>query len=207
LDPIYKEHVVLSCDNRVFPKTFPSIGDRLKELGYATHFFGKWHLGFPTWDVTAEGRGFDTFYGFWSGAPDHWNHISNGALDLVNQREPQFNETGVYSSTLWTRKVLETIAQYDPSSGTPQYFHIMYNAPHTPLEAPPPNVAHCNHIADSARRTFCGMVNTVDESIQTIQHALVNKGMWSNTILIWCATWHAWNTILFSATYMITQAT
>ena len=145
----------------------------------------QWHLGFPTWDVTPEGRGFDSFFSFWAGAVDHWNHLNGNALDLTNQREPQFNETGTYSSTLWTRKVLETIEKYDPASSVPQYFHIMYNAPHTPLEAPPPNVELCDHIADMDRRTFCGMVNTVDESIQTIQHALQHKGMWANTIFLW----------------------
>jgi arylsulfatase A-like enzyme len=35
-----QQSVVKSCDSKVFPDV-PTLGDRLKKLGYTTHFFGK----------------------------------------------------------------------------------------------------------------------------------------------------------------------
>ena len=51
----------------------------LRDLGYQTHMIGKWHLGFCSWSLTPTRRGFDSFYGFYSGANGYFNHsgISN----------------------------------------------------------------------------------------------------------------------------------
>ena len=37
--------------------------EHLKTIGYRTHMFGKWHLGFCNLEYTPLGRGFDTFKG------------------------------------------------------------------------------------------------------------------------------------------------
>ena len=63
----------------------------LKELGYDTHAVGKWHLGFCNWKLTPRYRGFDTFYGFFSGAQGYFNH---SGTELGRYRE-------VYPSSLY----------------------------------------------------------------------------------------------------------
>ncbi|KAI8491914.1 hypothetical protein Bbelb_302870 [Branchiostoma belcheri] len=56
------------------PSHFPFLPEKLKELGYATHVVGKWHLGFCNWNYTPTYRGFDSFYGFYNGHDDYYKH-------------------------------------------------------------------------------------------------------------------------------------
>lgn len=65
--------------NSVWPKSAASIAEVLKDNGYSTAAFGKWH-NTPTWEVSAAGPfdrwptglGFEYFYGFIAGQDDQW---------------------------------------------------------------------------------------------------------------------------------------
>ena len=48
---------------------------RLKNLGYNTHIVGKWHLGHHTKTYLPNSRGFDSFYGYYSGAIGFYDHL------------------------------------------------------------------------------------------------------------------------------------
>ena len=69
--------------------------------GYSTHIVGKWHLGFFSWPYTPLHRGFDSFYGMYLGAGDHYSHMRSGILDLHDNKSPVKNKDGVYSMNLF----------------------------------------------------------------------------------------------------------
>lgn len=64
-----------------------TLAQYLKPLGYATHMVGKWHLGHYNNASTPLNRGFDSFYGFYSGGVDYVTHVSQEAC---------VNRTGAY---------------------------------------------------------------------------------------------------------------
>ena len=71
--------------------------------GYETHIVGKWHLGFYEWPYTPTYCGFDSFYGFYTGSEDHFNHEKYGILDLHDNKEPVKDKGGWYSARLFAK--------------------------------------------------------------------------------------------------------
>ena len=71
--------------------------------GYATHLVGKWHLGFYKWPYIPTKRGFDTAYGFWDGAEDHYSHKRKGVVDFRNGTEPVKNLDGKYATNEYVK--------------------------------------------------------------------------------------------------------
>ena len=64
---------------------------------------GKWHLGFFEWSYTPTYRGFESFYGFYTDAEDHFEHKNLGILDLRDDTLPVRDKNGTYSANLFTK--------------------------------------------------------------------------------------------------------
>ncbi|KAI8515755.1 hypothetical protein Bbelb_065680 [Branchiostoma belcheri] len=91
---------MLPAQPSAVPSHFPFLPEKLKELGYATHVVGKWHLGFCNWNYTPTYRGFDSFYGFYNGQDDYYKHTVQGGLDLRDDKEVVKTKDGEYSTSL-----------------------------------------------------------------------------------------------------------
>ncbi|HEY9392575.1 MAG TPA: sulfatase-like hydrolase/transferase, partial [Nocardioides sp.] len=64
------------------PLDHPTLASLLKDQGYATALFGKWHCGFLPW-YSPTRVGWDEFFGNFSGGIDYFSKFShNGAYDL-----------------------------------------------------------------------------------------------------------------------------
>jgi len=78
-----------------FPPSFPPF------TGYATHLVGKWHLGFYMWPYVPTKRGFDTAYGFWDGAEDHFDHTRDKVVDFRDNLKPVKDLNGTYAANAY----------------------------------------------------------------------------------------------------------
>ncbi|GBM20840.1 Arylsulfatase B, partial [Araneus ventricosus] len=107
------------------PLNETTMPQRLKKLGYKTHMIGKWHLGYQTKEYTPTHRGFDTFYGYWNGMIDYFDHTylednsSYGqpywGLDLHDGMTPVNDAQGKYATQVFTEKAEDIIMNHDTS--------------------------------------------------------------------------------------------
>src|SRR5687767_2654195 len=58
-----------------------TLAQALRETGYTTAIFGKWHLGHFKPEYLPTRRGFDRQYGCYNGAIDYFTHLRDGGFD------------------------------------------------------------------------------------------------------------------------------
>lgn len=100
-----------------------TIADYLKEAGYNTGVFGKWHNG-TQYPYHPNARGFDEFYGFCSG---HWG----------NYWEPMLEHNGVIvkgEGFLTNDLTNRAIAYMEEHKGSPFFVYLPFNTPHSPMQ-------------------------------------------------------------------------
>ena len=138
----------------------PVMPEILKDMGYATHMVGKWHLGHSKKSFTPTRRGFDSFFGLHGGGFDHYSKSIGTCTDLWRGEShvPNVNHTE-HATTLFTNEAIEVIRQHHHDSTTqPLFLYLAYTAPHDPLQADAEYVQQCSHIPHRTRRMFCAMM-------------------------------------------------
>ena len=199
------------------PEEIPTLADRLRTAGYATHMVGKWHVGFYKEQLLPTRRGFDSFFGFLSGREDHYrhtlcDHLSRYFDDRSNEWDlspadlyamaiddrvycgydrrsnetVSVNDSGHYSTHVFTRKAVDVITSHVENRETKPFFlYLSYQAVHNPLQVPEAYVKpYATSIDDNERRTYAGMTSCLDEGVLNVTTALEKHGLWNNTILI-----------------------
>ncbi|CAH3181299.1 unnamed protein product [Porites lobata] len=164
------------------PLNITILPQKLKEAGYSTHMIGKWHLGFCSWSYTPLYRGFDSFYGIYLGAGDHYTHELGGILDLHDDGTPVEDKNGVYSTYLYAEQAQSVILSHNAS--TPLFLYLPFQSVHSPLQVPTEYTEKYENITDDDRRIYAGLVENVDEAIGNITEAMKTAGLWDNTLLI-----------------------
>ncbi|XP_077513067.1 uncharacterized protein LOC144124306 [Amblyomma americanum] len=175
----------LPLDVRILPQY-------LKDLGYETHLVGKWHLGAYMETLTPTFRGFDSFYGFYSGEEDYYSHKATYAnytgLDFWLNTEPRWVDNGTYSTTLYTQRAQYLILNRQKEK--PLFLLMSYQAPHgtggdmLPLQAPQENTDKFSYIGEQSRIIFAGMMDALDQSVGEVFQTLNEAGMLENTVVI-----------------------
>jgi arylsulfatase A-like enzyme len=176
--------------------------DLLTQKGYTCALSGKWHLG----DSLNPQHGFKYWYTIGRGGCEYYrpDMVENGDIKV---------ETGRYVTDLITDKAL---AFLDDLAGkeAPFYLSVHYTAPHSPWGAeqhPPELIAEYDssgfpEIPDvpdhpwtiygrqamaSSRheklRGYFAAVTAMDKSIGRLLDRLEKKGLWDNTVVIFCS--------------------
>ena len=152
---------------------------------------GKWHLGFYTEALLPQNRGFDSYFGYLSCTESYYNHTidwldhKHRYLDLRDNNGPVYSKDGHYSTHMFTEHAENIISRHaEKSSSSPLFLYMAYEAVHSPLEVPKSYEEKYSFIKDDNRRRYAGMVDTLDEGVRNITHALKKAGMWENTIFV-----------------------
>src|SRR5262245_21570995 len=98
-----------------------TLAEVLRDAGYATGCFGKWHNG-AHYPHNPGGQGFDEFLGFCAG---HWNNYFDTTLE--------HNGTPIKTNGYITDVLTDAaIAFIENQRGRPFFCYVPYNAPHGP---------------------------------------------------------------------------
>ncbi|XP_070551873.1 arylsulfatase B-like [Ptychodera flava] len=159
------------------------LSEKLKEQGYATYIVGKWHLGSCKEAYTPNRRGFDHFYGFYSAYEDYFRHtLEHGYLDLREDFTPDRSQDGVYSTYLFSNKVIEYVKNHDKK--TPMFMYFALQSVHGPIQAPQKYLDMYLHINHTGRRIKLAMVTAMDDAVAAVVEAFKEYGFWEDTLLI-----------------------
>ncbi|XP_025085302.1 arylsulfatase B-like [Pomacea canaliculata] len=127
------QHMIIGSMQPAFlPENVTTLPQGLKDVGYATHAIGKWHLGFCNWKYTPTFRGFDSFYGYYNADEDYYRHEHQGFLDFRLNEGVEMNDTGVYSTFAFSRRAQDILETHNTSQ--PLFLYLAFQAVHFPLE-------------------------------------------------------------------------
>jgi arylsulfatase B len=137
-------------------------------------------------------RGFTYFYGHLNGAIDYFTHIREDELDWHKNWESCYDEG--YSTDLLSDEAAKFISQQTAES--PFLLYLAYNAPHSPFQAKPEDIAMYaanpkfakdkDNLTNQELRncTYAAMVTCMDRGIGRVYEALERSGQLNNTILL-----------------------
>jgi len=152
-----------------------TLAEVLKDQGYATGCFGKWHNGahFPNHPT---GQGFDEFVGFCAG---HWNNYFGTTLEGNGVTV----ETSGYITDVLTDAAISFIER--KAGKSPFFCYIPYNAPHSPWQVPDRYYnKYRRQGLDEKTSTAYGMVENLDDNIGRILERLDSLGLSEDTIVL-----------------------
>jgi arylsulfatase A-like enzyme len=158
------------------PLTERTLPERLKEAGYVTGMFGKWHLGNKA-EFHPTKRGFDEYFGFLGGAH---SYLKLGKGNNVLQRGTDPVTDIDYTTDAFAREASAFIQKHD---GKPWFVYLPFNAVHGPLEATDKYLSRFPHITDKKRRTFAAMLSALDDGIGTVLAKLKELKQEENTLV------------------------
>ncbi|MCP5535515.1 MAG: arylsulfatase [Akkermansiaceae bacterium] len=166
--------------------TIPQV---LKQAGYTSGYFGKWHLGDEA-PYQPESRGFDEVFihgagGIGQAYPGSCADVpGNTYFNPVFKHNGKFVQTKGYCTDVLFKATLGWI-QSVKDSDKPFLAYLSTNAPHSPFVAPPTYQKvfldlGFNHKAAG----FYGMIEHIDDCMGQLFNQLEEWGIMENTIII-----------------------
>lgn len=158
-----------------------TIADMLKENGYATGMFGKWHLG-DNFPYRPQDRGFDEVVYHGGGGvgqtPDYWN---NDYFDDTYFRNGTPEKFEGYCTDVWFEEAAKFI---ESKKDQPFFCYIATNAPHGPFHVPQKYLDMYLGVDDIPNPNFYGMITNVDDNLGALRKKLADWQLDKNTILV-----------------------
>ena len=185
--------------NDRMPLSEVTIAEALKEAGYRTAFFGKWHLG-PTEEFWPEHQGFDVNIG---------GHVRGMPRSYFSPYSNPRLENGLKGEHLTKRLTDEVIRQISEFKDDPFLCYLAFYTVHTPLKAPKELVAKYRKKAEALagqpeftneeqvwlnakeRRvrilqkhaTYAAMVESMDTAVGRVINHLKELDLYDNTVI------------------------
>jgi len=186
LGPIMEWALVPRDRGTGLPAQETCVARMLKDAGYRTAIFGKWHLGFDA-QFSPAAHGFDEFFGILSGNVDMYSHrYRDGTPDLYEQAEPVTKEG--YLTDLIADRAVQFVERHAPGSrgNDPFFLYVPFNAVHWPFQPPgdPSSTRDQKTWLDGTRQDYARMLEAMDAAIGRVLAALDKHQIANDTLVI-----------------------
>jgi arylsulfatase A-like enzyme len=199
--PVYfadREADVPSMEDEGIPSAEITIAELLRDRGYHTLGFGKWHLGEAP-PMQPNAQGFDEYLGFLSGASMYLDKDDPNVVNSVQDFDPidkfLWSNLGfavrkdggkrfapdAYMTDYLAREAASAIAV---NKNRPFFLYLAFNAPHTPLQALHADYDALSGIENHTLRVYAAMIRALDRGVGTVLDALRANALEQNTLVI-----------------------
>jgi len=169
--------------DRGMPAAQVTIAEILKQYGYRTGVFGKWHLG-TVLPLSPNEQGFDEFLGHKEGCIDNYSHFyywrGPNRHDLWKD-EQEIWENGKYFPDIIVREAKRFLEE---NKDNPFFLFLPFNTPHYPMQAEQKFVNMYENIKDPNRKRYAAFVTSLDDKIGQVIAKLDELKIRENTIVI-----------------------
>ena len=188
-----------------------TIAEILRDSGYKTGIFGKWHLG-DNYPYRPIDQGFDEALVHRGGGIGQPGDFANYFAKDSSYFNPVLFHNGVptkttgYCSDVFSNAAMDFIKDHHASENdNPFFVYLSFNAPHTPLQLPQEYYDMYREIeefdvnafamedeavpdmserdVEAAKRVY-GMVTNIDDNIGKLMEVLKNENLEQNTIVV-----------------------
>jgi len=175
----YRVGVAINGSKSMFAEEV-TLAESLKEAGYATALYGKWHLGdqYPHRPID---QGFDEVIRHTAGSIGVYPE-GNSNFDPVLLENGKYKQFKGYSMDLYTDAALKFVER---NKDRPFFLYLATNLPHRPLEALDEDAALYRQQGITGKTDeVYGMIANIDRNFDRILKKLKALGLEENTIVV-----------------------
>ena len=173
------------------PQSEVTIAEMLKDRGYATAVYGKWHLGYEEKFLPMH-QGFDHFVGVLGGNCDYFHHAEvTGRKTLFEDDRPI--ERKAHMTDLITDEAVAFLERRKAAAAGdagPFFLYVAYTAPHSPYQGPDdrrPALLSEAEWNKGDRAGYVKLVEHMDQGVGRILAALEAGGFRDDTLVIFAS--------------------
>lgn len=156
----------------------------LKESGYHSGLFGKWHLGYePKFNPMR--YGWDDFFGYLGGNVHYFNHRETSDLHVLFQGLHPVERTG-YMTHLITDQSIDFVKKHQTN---PFFAYVSHECPHFPYQGPGDEnkLVNEDNWMQLDSDAYVAMLEDLDSEVGRILTTLDEAGIAENTIVIFAS--------------------
>ncbi len=159
---------------------YPTLAKSLKEAGYRTGHFGKWHLGLEPYDPLHQG--FDVDIPHWPGPGPAGSYVAPWKFPA------KLNFTGQPGEHIEDRMSREAVTFITENKDRPFFLNYWAFSVHAPFDAKKQLIEKYTTLADAnnpqRNPLYAAMVESLDDAVGTLLKTLDDLNLSRNTIII-----------------------
>jgi arylsulfatase A-like enzyme len=183
-------HATVPSNAPVLPDDYPTLATVLRDDGYDTALFGKWHLGSAT-PYSPNHYGFNTAYGSLAGGIDPYNHrYKRGQFSMTWHR----NGTPIEEKGHVTELIVRAACEWIESRDRPWFCYVPFTAVHVPIKPPQEWLSFYQYqhfdddpLKDASFRRYAAYASHMDHGVGQLLESLARTCQRENTLIIFAS--------------------